>query len=211
MRTAVLVHGYHGGAANWDKVMFGTKCQDGRVLLGRAPKGIRVALELEAKLIIWGSVPKVEPRFTHKLISGLSSEMRDAIESFDHHFDWKSSTTLEEIEHAANESRINDIERLVLVSSPTHFLRCHLLALQFLWNRPEYEKLLENLQSFRSDICYEGTTPDDVVVLEPWHRPDRPNLHLPELGKAILSLPPGEAHNWLRELEEVIARYGGKI
>jgi len=212
MRTAVLVHGCHGEAADWSKIMFGTKDIVGRKLLGRAPRGILVAVELQAELVIWGGVSTMKRCFGFvELWEGLSKEVRDIAKGIDHYFDAKSRTTKEEIENAAMYTRLRDIERLVLVSSPTHIVRCYQTALVHLWNRPGYEKLWKNLCAFQSDTCYEGATPNDVVVFEPWHRPDRPNLHLPEIGKALLTLPPGEAHRWIPEIEEVIARHGGKI
>lgn len=213
VRTAVLVHGCHGGTADWMKITFGTRSSNKRELLGRAPKGIRVAVELQAELIIWGGVSTIKPRFDYvDLQQSLSSEIGDIASKFDHHFDVKSRTTEEEIEYAARYAFLYDIERLVLISSPTHIARCLQTALAHLWNRPKYEKLWKNLCAFQSDTCYEGTAPDDVVVLEPWHRPDRPKYPYNLIGKALIGLPPGEKKNLcIAEIQEIIERYGGKI
>ncbi len=56
--TAVLIHGHHLQAPNWEIFVWGT---EGLREVGRIPRGIEVAVKEDAELIIWGTGASVDP------------------------------------------------------------------------------------------------------------------------------------------------------
>ncbi len=87
--------------------------------------------------------------------------------------DLKSQNTLEEIENASNIFLQHQVEQVILVSSPSHIVRCLRDAADLYSRDSRFAAFRSNLLAVPSVTCYEGSTPADVVVIEPPHRPDR--------------------------------------
>ena len=99
-------------------------------------------------------------------------QLRDRI--FDRlHLDIDSMNTLEELKNAGKIFLDRGIEKIVLVSSPTHIVRCLRDATTVFAPDTEFHQFACNVFASPSITCYEGTTGGDVVVVEPPHRPDR--------------------------------------
>lgn len=185
MKTAVLVHGYHLGTSNWDDVVWGNPAQD---VYGRVPTGLREALRLNADVIFFPTGASsqdglLEGEYALKMA-------RDRILEVPEFAEWdqakalawleeravlelKSVSTHEEVVICAQMALDRGIERFVIVSSPTHIMRCHKLAVSEFSNNPAYHKYLHALYAVASDVSYTDSTVNDVLIVEPPHRPDR--------------------------------------
>ena len=87
--------------------------------------------------------------------------------------DIESQNTIEEIKAAAEVFLAADIEQVILVSSPSHVVRCLRDATSIFASDQRLAGLQHRILASPSITCYEGTVPSDVVVVEPPHRPDR--------------------------------------
>jgi hypothetical protein len=87
--------------------------------------------------------------------------------------DLKSQNTIEEIHNASEIFLDHEVEQVVLVSSPSHIVRCLRDAAALYASHSRFARYRCNLLACPSVTCYEGSTPADVVVIEPPHRPDR--------------------------------------
>jgi hypothetical protein len=158
---------------------------------GRAAAGLREALRFNAPLIIFGTgasfkdgMPEGEhalalarrrivemPEFakmgTHAARAWLDA--RSIVETTAH-------DTRTEIEADARLALAHGCNAIILVSSPVHIMRAHKTALSLFSHQHEFKQLLHNLFAVASDVNYSGTRVDDVVIIEPQHRPDRPDV-----------------------------------
>ncbi len=87
--------------------------------------------------------------------------------------DREAKNTEEEIENACELFLERGIRQVVLVSSPSHIVRCLRDAAGLFATDKRFAEYRSRLLAVTSVTCYEGSTPDDVVVIEPPHRPDR--------------------------------------
>ncbi len=87
--------------------------------------------------------------------------------------DTDSQNTAEEIRNAGEIFLKRDVERIILVSSPSHVVRCLRDATAIFHSEPKFSRFTNEIYACPSTTCYEGTSAGDVVVVEPPHRPDR--------------------------------------
>ena len=87
--------------------------------------------------------------------------------------DTESQNTIQEIYNAGVIFAESGVERVFLVSSPSHVVRCLRDASEIYGTDERFAGFRHNLRAVPSITCYEGTTAGDVVVVEPPHRPDR--------------------------------------
>ncbi|MBU4480294.1 hypothetical protein KKG48_02535 [Patescibacteria group bacterium] len=175
--TAVLIHGLHLGAKDWDNIFWGNP-KNG--IFGRGSKGVDVAFRCNASLIFWGTgSSKKDGKFESQYSFDYAIEHSDCIMkkylkgvSFT---DIESQTTLQEVARCMEMCRERGIEKLVLVSSPTHIARC-LQSAEVIRTYSDFA----NLQVFAtaSDTCYFDSVPSDVLIVEPPHRGDRAEIPL---------------------------------
>ncbi len=124
--------------------------------------------------------------------------------------DVRSRNTLEEIENASAIFLERGIGQIVLVSSPSHVVRCLRDAAGLYAREPHFAHLQCNLLATPSVTCYEGSTPDDVVVVEPPHRPDRHVLPTHRRIQRMLDLQQmagGELVNLIEDFDELLQHY----
>lgn len=184
MKTAVVVHGLHLQAAQWEHIVWGDP-QKG--IYGRAAAGLREALRFDAAFIIFGTgasfkdgMPEAEymrniaRRRIHELHEFRHMGIEAARAWLDAHslMETRAKNTHTEIEADARIALAQGCDALVLVSSPVHIMRAHKTALALFEHRPEFKAFRHNLFAVASDVNYEGTHVDDVVIVEPQHRPD---------------------------------------
>ena len=124
--------------------------------------------------------------------------------------DLNSLNTIDEIKNAADVFVAADVERVILVSSPSHIVRCLRDAATVFEREPRFRKLKGNLYATTSMTCYEGSTPADVVVIEPPHRPDRhvvPTHRRIQRMLTLQKLPHDDLIKLTEEFDELLQRY----
>lgn len=219
--VAVLIHGCHTQAINFDELVIGNLPEKA----GRAPRGIEVALELEAELIIWGTGAserdgKKEARVIFDLahahlkeiVAYLNTHATSSTPSkFDESFlddflkkvsvlDTTTQNTTEEVEYAARLCLEKGKTVLIQVSSPTHIARCYMEGLKWKEKNPDANLTFIPIAS---DTCFAGATATDVVILEPPHRGDRARVWLNQLVRPMLRLMNGTEDAARPVLEDV--------
>lgn len=195
-KTGILVHGYNLHAAQWEDVAWGTPPER----IGRVPMGVFVALSEQADVMVFGSDASekdglLESEATARLLwerfddlagfrvfKGMETELthppaadrfRQRIESI-LHLDRVSKNTRDEIAYAGRVFIDRDVDRVILVSSPTHLPRCLRDACAIYGVDGAMSGLLQELYAAPSVTGYPGYSADDVTIFEPPHRPDRP-------------------------------------
>lgn len=127
--------------------------------------------------------------------------------------DTKSQNTLGELVAAFDIFQERDIQRVVLVSSPSHIVRCLRDAMDLLARNDRYQENPFTLFASPSVTCYEGTTPADVVVVEPPHRPDRhvvPTHRRIQRMMTLQKLDNEELVQLIEEFDDLLQRYEHK-
>lgn len=87
--------------------------------------------------------------------------------------DVTSQSTVDELRYAGQVFADRGIQRVVLVSSPTHLPRVLRDAATLYQNDTAFSDFSDRILAVPSRTCYVGSTAADVMVLEPPHRPDR--------------------------------------
>ena len=196
-KTGVLVHGYNLHAGQWEDVAWGAPPER----TGRVPMGVFIALCEQADVLVFGSGASernglLESEATARLLwerfdelagfavfKGRETEwtrppaagrFKQRIESM-LHLDRESKNTRDEIAYAGRVFVDMDVERVILVSSPTHLPRCLRDACAIYGADEGMSGLLRELYAAPSVTGYPGYTADDVAIFEPPHRPDRPD------------------------------------
>lgn len=197
MKTAVIIHGHHLQAAEWERVVWGDPAQG---VYGRAAAGLREALRFDAPLIVFGtgasfkdSMPEAEHALSiaRRRIVEMPEFAKMGADDARAWLDERAvleTTALDtrtEIEADARLALSRGCNALVLVSSPVHIMRAHKTALALFSHQPEFRVFLHNLFAIASDVNYAGTKVDDVVVIEPQHRPDRPHVPFHETLRGL--------------------------
>lgn len=124
--------------------------------------------------------------------------------------DTRSRNTTEEIENASAVFLQRDVEQVILVSSPSHVVRCLRDAAHLYFRDPRFESFRCHLMASPSITCYEGSTPGDVVVVEPPHRPDRHVLPTHRRIQRMLELqkmPGGDVVSLIEDFDQLLQRY----
>jgi predicted transcriptional regulator len=224
LKTAVLIHTYDSRLADWAEVVWGDPLR-GR--LGRAPKGLSEAWLWDAdKIILSGPIENGNIAESRRILEYALAHQEELAELLGVGapqvsawldarvvIDERAQNTQEEIAVAAQIAKELRIGRLILVSSPTHIMRCHQTALSFLGANPEYSYLLSNLYTIASDTCYTGSTVDDVTIIDPPHRTDIPHIRFNETIKGIFPFfqRPELAADLNDSLREVINQWKQKL
>lgn len=195
--TAILIHGCHLQAEAWEDITFGDP-QNGR--LGRVPKGILEALKWNATTVVFSTgaserdglkegeyVYRETVKRSEQLaaLAGMRApDFREWLEKV-HILELTSQTTRQEIHASARLAKTRGESQIVLVSSPTHIMRCHQAALSVLGSDPELRFFLRDLYAVASDTSFANSTVDDVVIIEPPHRGDMPKVPYHATAKGI--------------------------
>jgi len=197
MRTAILIHGRHVDTDDFEHIVWGNPPKG---VFGNAARGVELALRENAELIFWGTGSSkkngiIESQLIFDYViahaRGLSAfadknetEVRAILEPISY-IDVETQNTSEEVVRAVAICHERHVERLILVSAPTHIARCLM----------EAEKLRANgglgvLEVFAtaSDVSYSNSVPSDVVVIEPPHRGDAPKWQTHKYAKALFDI-----------------------
>jgi hypothetical protein len=211
----VLIHGCHLQAEEWENIVWGDPA---RKVLGRVPAALSLLLKEPIDLFYWGTGASrkdglLESEYTINYARDHMDELTDLIglgqagisdylqkASF---VDRETQNTTEEIRRAAMVCREQGIDQLILVSSPTHIARCLQEAMKL-----RADGVLRDIDVFAtaSDTCFAGSTPGDVVVMEPPHRGDLPKIPFHRTARRIFQFlrNPEAAEGFNREWNELI-------
>ncbi len=220
MKTGVLVHGCHFGALNWQGIMWGHPPDE----LGRVTKGVAVALQENARALIFGTGAsekdkKKEGEYTRDYLlenffrlgafscfKELDLEEARALIASIAIPECRSRNTREEMEESARIFLDREIEKIILVSSPTHISRCIRDAL-VVFQAARYTGLREHLYAAASDTSYLGGRVEDVVIFEPPHRGDQQAFLTHYVVKRIFKIPENQMPGFLKDLDVLLSRF----
>ncbi len=203
-----------------EKIIFGTGASKKTFRLGDSDQSGKVLLEAEYSLEYltvhfdnlrkFSAWQKAVPA-THddQAWSELKASLLNKIE-----LDTVSQNTVEELKHAAKIFDSNGIEQIVLVSSPSHIVRCLRDAATVFATEGKFGKFSNHLFAVPSNTCYEGTRASDVVVIEPPHRPDRHVVPTHRRIQRMLSLQklnPNDLIQLIEDFDDLLQRYEQRI
>ncbi|MEK7156121.1 MAG: hypothetical protein AAB734_04560 [Patescibacteria group bacterium] len=188
MKTAILVHGHFLGTPDWERVVWGNPAHG---VYGNVPKGLVEALRFDADTILFGTGASEKdglnegeyalklarerwreiPEFKSKDAGDVKAwlERCAVIES-------TAQNTPQEIVAGAQIARGRGAVRLIQIACRTHSPRALRTAISVLSANEDIRFFLDNFYSVTSDSKYDNGDIDDVVVIEPPHRPDRPHV-----------------------------------
>lgn len=186
METAILIHGCHLQAKDWENIIWG---YPEKGIFGRVPKGLQVAQQEDARLVYFGTGASEkegikEAQYTYDYCMDMSrhwySFSKDPFQlgkkikerTF---IDTESQTTPQEVARCIEMCKERGIEKLILVSSPTHIARC-LQSAEKIRAEGDFKGL--QIVATASDTCFVDSTPADVLIVEPSHRGDRAVISL---------------------------------
>ena len=124
--------------------------------------------------------------------------------------DLESMNTMEEIRNGGLIFGRHEVERIVLVSSPSHIVRCLRDASSIFQNDAHLANVGFRIFANPSFTCYEGTDPNDVVVVEPPHRPDRhvvPTHRRIHRMMMLQKLPYEDVVELIQEFDDLLQKY----
>ena len=203
MKTGVLVHGFHLQAENWESIIWGLPPN----LLGRAPKGVLVALEEKAEILVFGTgASEKDGKKEAEYIRDYLLEHFDKLAEFSAFRDIdlvsakkiieeitrveiRSQNTAQEIELAGEMFEEVGVEKIILVSSPVHILKC-LRDTMAIWGGRDITA--RPSQTSWADVS-------GVVIIEPSHRPDQPKLNLHSFVKKLMKMPKEEQEEIIKK------------
>ena len=228
-KTGVLVHGYNLNAEGWESVAWGAPPDRA----GRVPMGVFVALCEQAEVMIFGSGASTKDRLleseaTARLLWERFDELAD-FAIFENHLpemshqnaagryreriesvlrlDTASQNTRDEIAHAGQVFVDQDVERVLLVSSPTHLPRCLRDACTIFEENGKLSRLRHGLYAVPSITGYAGHSPADVAIFEPPHRPDRPGPNISGVVARIHDISESGRERFARRLDDLLTEF----
>lgn len=219
-RTAVLIHGCHLQASlngkTWEQIVFGDS--EGATLEGRAVMGIKAALDQRAELVIFSTGASErdgvkEGEFTLRTALLRAERVSDAtgyreeavLRLLRHrtHLDLESQDTRSECELNFRRCASMGIGRVILVSSAWHIQRCHTEALKVAETMRAAGMTVPDIVA----VASHGST-EDIVVLEPPHRGDRPKTEFHLLGRRFFRIVPERLKAFQQELSDLLTKHG---
>jgi len=219
--TAIIVHGYHLKAPTWKQQVWGTPPN----YLGRVPKVIQLLLQNEdTSLIIFGSggsyndnTNMFEGEYTYKYLIDNFDTLK--LFSMFHHITpqtWNSlrnkiakisiinrtaKTTQQELVESIKEIKTRKCGKIILVSSQFHVPRCMRDA--FIVYPDEFK---QNLFAVCSDVVDNSLCPENVVIFEPHHRPDR-GKSWTHITKKLFDIPTKHQKSFRQDMNALFASY----
>lgn len=121
--------------------------------------------------------------------------------------DTVSQNTREEIAHAGQVFVDQGVERVILVSSPTHLPRCLRDACAIFEENRELSRLRHSLYAVPSITGYAGYSAADVAIFEPPHRPDRSGPNISGVVARIHDIPESGRERFARRLDDLLAEF----
>lgn len=184
-KTAVLIHGLHLQANDWEKIVFGDLDKN---IFGNVPRGLEIALENNTELVYIGSgasdkdglkeceyalletkkrIPEYAKRFNINdlEISSLLDEKT--------YLDTKAKDTKEEIDNFLKLCLEKQIDELYFIPVAGQAPIAARRISKAIVENPQYAKYLHSYFICPSDTKYANLMMDDIVIFTPPHRGDR--------------------------------------
>jgi hypothetical protein len=217
-KVGILIHSHLLSAKAWKDIWFGQPPYK----LGRAAKGVLLALEEKATLVFFGTGASkkdgmIEGEYTRHYLLEHFFELGkfEAFKRIDllkakkfiekiSVSETKSQNTMEEIEAAGRYFKRAGVETVILVSSPTHISRCIKDACIVFNKIKELKSYAQNVFATPSDVSYFGVGPEDVAIVEPPHRTDRLMDNLNILVNKIIKLPADKRKKITKKIESLL-------
>lgn len=229
-KTAILCHGCHLQCEDWERIVWGDIADQ---KLGRLSHASLLAIQEKAAILIVGSggshtaEGQTEGEFTLQFFKNNLPSLNKFKTIRDHLADQslnsshvvhlmerivvcetESVNTVQEIEHACAFLAKSGVERVILVSSPTHIARCIRDAC-VVFDKMNYRPVL---LASPSDTCYAGSSASDLCVVEPGHRGDRDkrfdgHLGYHKLFPRAMKIDPQKRYDFSKELDKLINKY----
>ncbi|MEM8732920.1 MAG: hypothetical protein AAGG44_01770 [Planctomycetota bacterium] len=124
--------------------------------------------------------------------------------------DTVSQNTVEELATAGHTFVEEGVERVFLVSSPTHVVRVLRDSNKVFQSDYQFRQFMYSVNAVPCVTCYEGSTPSDVVVIEPPHRPDRhvlPTHRRIQRMLGLQKLDPSDLLDFINDFDELLQHY----
>ena len=116
----------------------------------------------------------------------------------------QSQNTVDEVKKVGEIFNRYGVERIILVSSPTHLPRCLRDACVAFEQNEDLAHFRHWLSAVPSDTSYMGKSASDVAVFEPPHRPDRPMFNINDFLKRVDDIPGKDRLVFLRSFDELL-------
>jgi len=226
MMTVIICHGLHLSAFDWDLQIWGD-VQTQR--MGRVPRAVLAALEFRAKAIFFGSGASREEktgRVESQVIIDLLIERLDQLRKFKaidrlvpRNFNlsswvkrriWIEDSSVNTVTELKNVINMVDavlvgqsLEKLVLVSGPTHISRAIRDASVILKGSGV------RIYGVPSDVPYYGSRgAEDVVIFEPPHRNNSlDKIRIDQVVGRIWEIPDRKKGTFVSELDQLLNKY----
>lgn len=184
-KTAVLIHGLHLQANEWERLVWGDLKNS---IIGNIPRGIKLAIENNADLIYFGSGAsekngKKESEVTlesaksrlEELASYVDMEEQALQEILDKksYCDTVAKDTKEEINNFLDLCLEKNITNVIFVPFASQAPIAMRRVLAAVLENPKYFKFKDSFQVIPSDTRYKDVTMNDIVIFTPPHRGDR--------------------------------------
>lgn len=223
---AVLVHGYHLEALGWESIVWGNPKEG---MFGSIPRGVVEAYKNGAVKIFWGTGASEKGgikesqyiyNFALSHIEELAdlcgcdpAELRTFIEERSY-IDLKAQNTVEELKECFDMCLREDIPRIIIIPIATHASRSVKVALSTIFADPAYTGFHHSVYLAPADTSFSGSSPDDVVVVEPPHRGDQPKWQTFRYMKAVFEIQKkGESTfvSFLSDFGALLEKYGVQV
>lgn len=197
-------------------IVFGTGASNKTFRLGESDKTGQELLEADYSLeylkVHFESLAKFKVLVDRYPKLGTPEGLEEARESLLSRIlvDTDSQNTVEEIRNAGEAFLERDIDRVILVSSPSHVVRCLRDATAIFHSEPRFARFANEIYACPSTTCYEGTSAGDVVVIEPPHRPDRhvvPTHRRIQRMLTLQKLSYDDLVSLIEEFDDLLQRY----
>lgn len=226
IKTGILVHGCNLHTFQWKTIVWGKPPHE----LGRVPKGVLLALTEHADAMVFGTGASekdglLEADATAKLLWERFDDLQH-FEPFRQHIpeivdpafradcrayiaeklviENTAQNTVDEVIRAGHIFRDRQIDRIVLVSSPTHLPRCLRDACIAFDHDPALALFRYALFASPSITSYMGKSAEDVTIFEPPHRPDRPLFNINDFLKRVNDIPGAQRQDFLKRFDELL-------
>ncbi len=229
VKTGILVHGCNLHTYHWKNIVWGKPPHD----LGRIAHSVLLALCYDVEVMIFGTGASekngmLEADATVQLMferfdrlqefapfqsqfpaikqQGFRDKCRQKIESIVE-IENTSQNTVEEVTTAGHIFNRHHVERIILVSSPTHLPRCLRDACVAFEHNLDLAHFRHRLHATPSITSYMDTSPGDVAIFEPPHRPDRPPFHINAFLKRVNDLPGVQREPFLKRFDDLLEEF----
>jgi len=208
------VHGCHLSADNWERIVWGQPPTE----MGRLPHAVLLAWKKQAHVVVFGTGASEkdglkESEYTLKYLwehwydlaqfeqlqhvpLGQALKLMRSISELD----TETQNTDQEVIAALRVFQAKACQQALLVSSPTHLPRCLACACKVMEQDPALFK--GGVFASACDTCYDQSSAQDVIVVEPPHRGDRDksldDLKFHDLVKRCYKVP-AEQKRWFFE------------